>query len=33
MVYLVDVASADHGDRALRPGPKQKFEQKAKPNF
>jgi hypothetical protein len=30
---LVDVASADHGDRALRPGPKQNLEKKAKPNF
>jgi hypothetical protein len=25
-VYLVDVASADHGDRALRPGPKPNLE-------
>jgi hypothetical protein len=27
-VYLVDVTSADHGDRALRPGPKQNLERK-----
>jgi hypothetical protein len=32
-VYLVDVVSADHCDRAHRPGPKQNLEKKAKPNF
>jgi hypothetical protein len=32
-VYLVDVTSADHGDRVLRPGPKQNLEKKAKRNF
>jgi hypothetical protein len=32
-VYLVDFASADHSDKALRPGPKQNLEEKAKPNF
>jgi hypothetical protein len=32
-VYLVDIASADQGDKALRQGPKQNLEQKAKPNF
>jgi hypothetical protein len=32
-VYLVNVASADHCDRALRPGTKQNLEKKAKPNF
>jgi hypothetical protein len=31
--YLVDVTSTDHGDRVLRPGPKQNLEKKAKRNF
>jgi hypothetical protein len=30
MVYLLDVTSADHGDRALRTGPKQNLERKQK---